>query len=122
MTCERNGWMKQTLSVHDIFQVSPKMVENCVKPLAQKLPQPSEVFYMLYDMNCHQGAHSGQHPPLNQTVKKMDFFFITFLSTAKQGNNAIGDVFKFRLSLDLHPPSVYRFGLPSAHQTIDIDL
>ncbi len=40
------------------------MVENCAKSVAQKLPQPFVVFYMLYDVNCHQGAHSGQHPPL----------------------------------------------------------
>ncbi len=46
------------------------MVENCAKPVAQKLPQPSVVFYILYDMNCHQGAHSGQHPPLNGRNKQ----------------------------------------------------
>ncbi len=64
MTCEKNGGIRQTISLHYIFPVSPKTVENCAKPVAQKLPQPSMEFYMLYDMNCHQGAHSGQHPPL----------------------------------------------------------
>ena len=41
------------------------MVEICAKPVTPKLPQPSVVFYMLYDMNCYQGAHSSQHTPLN---------------------------------------------------------
>ncbi len=32
-------------------------LNNCAKPVAQKLPQPSVVLYnvMLYDGNCHQG-------------------------------------------------------------------
>ncbi len=34
--------------------------------IAQKLQQPSVVFYMLYHGNCHQGAHPGQHPPLSR--------------------------------------------------------
>ena len=38
---EKKGGIRQTLSLHNIFQVSPKMVENCAKPVAQKLPQPS---------------------------------------------------------------------------------
>ncbi len=62
VTCEKNGGIRQTLSLHEISQVSPKMLENCAKPVSQKLPQPSMVFYMLYDVNSHQGAHSGQHP------------------------------------------------------------
>ncbi len=68
MTCEKNGGTIETLSLCDIFQVSVEMVENCVKPVAQRLPQPSVVYYLLYDMNCHQGAHSGQHPPLMMRV------------------------------------------------------
>ncbi len=64
VTYEKNCGIRQTISLHDIFQISRKMVENCAKPVAQKLPQPSVVFYMLYAMNCHQGAHSGQLPPL----------------------------------------------------------
>ncbi len=46
------------------------MVENLAKPVAKKQPQPSVVFNMLYDMNCHQGAHSGQHPPLIYSITR----------------------------------------------------
>ncbi len=60
--CVKKWQEKTTLLLHRIFQVSLKMMENCPKPVAQKLLKPSVVLYMLYDVNCHQGAHSGQHP------------------------------------------------------------
>ncbi len=38
---------------------------------------------MLYDVNCHQGAHSGQHPPLTVSFNReifnyvAEYFFVT---------------------------------------------
>ena len=93
MTCEKNGVIRQTLLLHDIFQVSPKIVENCAELVAQKVPEPSVMFYMLYDMNCHQVAHSGQNPPLTGRHNAVIFqsvplhcvidlsYFMTFLSS-----------------------------------------
>ncbi len=36
---------------------------------------------MLYDVNCYQGAHSGQHPPLNKKGQLKSWLFSSFYSS-----------------------------------------